>query len=298
VTHPPEWLIGEPCPVCGSPDVLECQLHIGADKIEMGWECGHCGHSVTWTARPDTDEGHVIERRIVEHMPLHAITSLYGERGLRERFAAKTARFGDSAGRRKIKQALQLAGRLRALDHRQREPYVNHVLRVALRIIVHYDVHDTDVICAALLHDTVEDHADDLSPAGRPGAFAMLTACFGPRVADLVAAVTNPSYTNDNDEDSQYRDHVAASLETHPWARVLKASDFTDNGIGLMYTTGAKATKSARKYAPLVPVLADLIDRPDTPLTCQAKARILRQLDTAQQRFAAITATTANLEGR
>jgi hypothetical protein len=298
VTHPPEWLIGEPCPVCGSPDILECQLRISADKIEMGWECGDCGHSVTWTARTDTDEGHVIERRIVEHMPLHAITSLYGERGLRERFATETARFGDSAGRRKIKQALQLAGRLHALDHRQREPYVNHVLRVTLRIIVHYDVHDTDVICAALLHDTVEDHADDLSPAGRPGAFAMLTACFGPRVADLVAAVTNPSYTPENDEDTQYRDHIAANLETHPWARVLKASDFTDNGVGLMYTTGAKATKSARKYGPLVPVLADLIARPDTPLTCQAKARILRQLDTAQQRFAAITETTANPEGR
>lgn len=126
----------------------------------------------------------------------------------------------------------------------------------------------------------------------------MLTACFGPRVADLVAAVTNPSYTNDNDEDSQYRDHVAASLETRPWARVLKASDFTDNGVGLMYTTGAKATKSARKYGPLVPVLADLIARPDTPLTGQAKARILRQLDTAHQRFEAITATTADPEGR
>jgi hypothetical protein len=200
VTRPPEWLIGEPCPVCGSPDILECQLRIGADKIEMSWECGDCGHSVTWTARTDTDEGHVIERRIVEHMPLHAITSLYGERGLRERFATETARLGDPAGRRKTKQALQLAGRLHALDHRQREPYVNHVLRVALRIIVHYDVHDTDVICAAQLHDTVEDHANDLSPAGRPGAFAMLTACFGPRVADFVAAVTNPSYTNDNDE--------------------------------------------------------------------------------------------------
>ncbi len=54
----------------------------------------------------------MIERRIVEHMPLHAITALYGERGLRERFATETARLCDSAGRRKVKQALQLAGRL------------------------------------------------------------------------------------------------------------------------------------------------------------------------------------------
>jgi hypothetical protein len=180
MTQPPEWPLGEPCPVCGSPDILECELRIGADKIQMGWDCRECGHSTTWTARPDVDEGHVIERRIVEHMPLHAIAALYGERGLRERFATETARLGDPAGRRKIKQALQLAGRLHALDHRQREPYLNHVLRVALRIIVHYDVSDAEIMCAALLHDSVEDHAADMSPAGRPGAFSMLTACFGP----------------------------------------------------------------------------------------------------------------------
>jgi len=119
MTHPPEWPIGEPCPVCGSPDILECELRINADKIQMGWECRECGHATTWTARPDTDKGHVIERRIVEHMPLHAITALYGERGLRERFATETARLGDPTGRRKIKQALQLAGRLHAIDHRQ-----------------------------------------------------------------------------------------------------------------------------------------------------------------------------------
>jgi hypothetical protein len=298
MTQPPEWPLGEPCPVCGSPDILECELRIGADKIQMGWECRECGHSTTWTARPDTDEGHVIERRIVEHMPLHAITALYGERGLRERFATETARLGDPTGRRKIKQALQLAGRLHALDHRQREPYLNHVLRVALRIIVHYEVKDADIVCAALLHDSVEDHADDMSPVGRPGAFSMLTACFGPHVADLVSAVTNPLYPEGADEDARYREHVAASLESHPKARVIKASDFTDNGVGLIYTTGLKAVKSARKYAPLVPVLADLIARPDTPLTCRAKTRILRQLGTAQERFAAIAPATIAPEGR
>ena len=65
-----------------------------------------------------------------------------------------------------------------------------------------------------------------------------------------------------------------------------------------MYTTGLKAGQSARKYAPLVPVLADLIARPDTPLTCGAKTRILRQLDTAQERFTAIASATATPEGR
>ena len=289
MTHPPEWMIGEPCPACGSPDILECELCIGVGQITMGWECHDCGHSATWKTDIDADDGYVIERRIVERMPLHAITALYGERGLRERLATETARLADTAGRRKIKQALQLAGRLHTLDHRQREPYVNHVLRVALRIIVHYEVQNADIICAALLHDSIEDHADDLSPTGRPGALAMLAACFGSQVADLVAAVTNPIYTPEIDEHDQYRAHVADSLESHPWARVLKASDFTDYA-GLHYTNGSKATKLARKYAPMVPILANLIARPDTPLTCQAKARILRQLDTATERFAAISA--------
>jgi hypothetical protein len=301
MTHPPQWMIGEPCPVCGSPDILECELRIGIDQIRMGWECRECGHSVSWTARRDADQAHLIERRIVERMPLHAITALYGERGLRERFAVETARLGDPSGRRKVKEALRLAGRLHSLDHRQREPFINHLLRVALRIIVHYEIHDADIICAALLHDSVEDHTDDLSPAGRPGALATLTACFGTQVADLVGAVTNPIYApeiKEADEDAQYRGHVVASLESHPRARVIKASDFTDNGVGLIYTTGSKAARSARKYAPLVPALADLIARQDTPLTCQAKARILRQLDTAWGRFAAIASATVTSEGR
>ena len=66
-----------------------------------------------------------------------------------------------------------------------------------------------------------------------------------------------------------------------------------------MSASGPKAAKSARKYAPLVPVLAELIARPDTPLTTRAKARILRQFDTATNRFAAIApATAAASEGR
>lgn len=232
---------------------------------------------------------HLADPRIIERMPLHEITARFGERGLRQRLAIEITRFTEAADRQRIEQALDLAGRLHELDRRQREPYVNHVLRVGLRIIVHYGIHDSDIICAALLHDSIEDHADDLSRAGRPGALAMLTKCFGPQVADLVEGVTNPTYAPDIDQYDQYRAHVVDSLENHPRARVLKASDFTDNGTGIHYTTGPKAAKLARKYAPMVPILADLIARLDTPLTGQAKALILRQLRTASERFAVIS---------
>ena len=142
---------------------------------------------------------------------------------------------------------------------------MNHLLRVALRVMVHYGVWEPDVICAALLHDTVEDHADDLSTTGRPGAFALLTADFGTQVAEVVAAVTNPVYAPGSDKDSQYREHVVDGLAACPWARVIKLSDFTDNGVGVIHTDGEKALWLARKYAPLVPALAELAARSDTP---------------------------------
>jgi HD domain len=229
-------------------------------------------------------------QRLLATMPLHAITSTYGEAGLRDRFAVEIASWADP-DRLRMERALDLAGRLHAADRRDREPYVNHLLRVAIRVMSHYRVRDADVVCAALLHDAVEDHPDEL--AGRPAAdqaaaLAVLASDFGPRVAELVGAVTNPAWAPDRDQHDQYREHVATSLEVSPWARVIKASDFTDNGVGLIHTTGPRLHRLAEKYAPLVPVLQDLIARPDTPLDAAAKEHILAQLDRAAGRFAAL----------
>jgi (p)ppGpp synthase/HD superfamily hydrolase len=229
-------------------------------------------------------------------MPLHAITGLYGEEGLRRRLAIEAQRLDGAAARGAVEDALAVASRLHRADARQREPYVNHLLRVTIRIISHYRVPDSEVACAALLHDSVEDHAADLSPGGgRDGAREVLADRFGTRVADLVDAVTNPAWDPGRDEHEQYLEHVTASLEASPWARVVKVSDFTDNGVGLIYTTGPKTVTLARKYAPLAPVLASLISRPDTPLDDDVKARILTQLDAAQRRFAAITGAASHV---
>jgi hypothetical protein len=284
------------------------------------------------------------QRRLVATMPLHAITSTYGEKGLRERFAVEIETWPEEDQRR-LNQALNLASRLHAADRRDREPYINHLLRVAIRIMSHYGVHDADVVCAALLHDAVEDNAAELAsslgvataepatagpdtagpatagpatagpatagPAtagpdtagpdtadgGRRAALAALAAEFGPRVAELVAAVTNPEYMPDGDVHKQYREHVADSLRHNPWARIIKASDFTDNGAGLIHTTGPRLRKLAGKYAPLVPVLRELIELPDTPLDAKVKQHILAQLDRAADRFAAVLPSGETAEG-
>jgi hypothetical protein len=228
------------------------------------------------------------ERRLLATMPLHAITARRGESGLQERFAIEIASF-PAGDRLRAERALGLAARLHAGDRRQREPYVNHLLRVAIRIITYYGIRDPDVVCAALLHDAVEDHAAELAPGGRQqDALAALAAQFGERVAGLVASVTNPPHDPGRDRNEEYREHVAASLEASPWARVIKVSDFTDNGVGLIHTTGSRLERLAGKYAPLVPVLTNLIARDDTPLSDDAKARILGQLDRARQRFEAV----------
>jgi (p)ppGpp synthase/HD superfamily hydrolase len=189
----------------------------------------------------------------------------------------------------RAQDALALASRLHAADQRQHEPYANHLLRVTIRILSRYRVADPDVACAALLHDAVEDHAASIAPGGRAAALAVLARQFGVRTAELVAAVTNPDWEPGRDEHEQYREHVLASLAASPWARVIKASDFTDNAVGIIHLTGPKLAKLARKYAPLVPALRELILRPDTPLEDDVKDLISGQLDAARERFAAIT---------
>jgi hypothetical protein len=119
-------------------------------------------------------------------------------------------------------------------------------------------------------------------------ALAVLAGQFGDRVAGLVAAVTNPVYQADRDEHEQYREHMTASLQASPWARAIKGSDFTDNAVGLIHTTGSMRPRLAGKHGPLVPVLRELILRPDTPLDADGKERIARQLDSAAGRCAAI----------
>lgn len=229
------------------------------------------------------------EGRLLAAMPLHAITSVHGEGGLRQRLLIETRRF-PTAERARIETAMALMSRLHERDRREREPYACHPLRVSIRILSHYRVTDADMACAALLHDTVEDHSGDIAPGGgHRDALAVLGAQFGQRTAGLVAAVTNPDWEPERDEHEQYREHVAASLAASPWARVIKASDLTDNAVGLFHTTGPKLPELAGKYRPLLPIVRELILRPDTPLENDVKLMIAAQFDRAEARLAAIT---------
>ena len=87
----------------------------------------------------------------------------------------------DEEGCEKVERAYRFAAEFHQ-DQRRRsgEPYINHPVEVAL-ILAHDLRMDEDTICAALLHDTVED---------TPATLDELRDLFGETVADLVDGVT------------------------------------------------------------------------------------------------------------
>ncbi|MCA2216300.1 HD domain-containing protein [Jidongwangia harbinensis] len=230
-------------------------------------------------------------------MPLHAVTEVHGEAGLRRRLTLELDHHLPGPAAAVVADAAGWAGRVHAGQWRTREPYLNHVLRVTLRMLCHYRVTDAQVLIAGLLHDSVEDQSWTVAsrsggtgPPPHEDAFAVIAGRYGDRVQRLVRAVTQPDPRPGTDRVRAYLDHLRGVVAGEPWARVLKLSDFTDNGVGIIHTTGTKLDRSARKYAPAVPVLRDLLHRDDTPLPTEVKQHIDAQLDLADHRFAAILA--------
>jgi guanosine-3',5'-bis(diphosphate) 3'-pyrophosphohydrolase len=64
----------------------------------------------------------------------------------------------------------------------QASPYINHPIALADALVNEAGITDTEVLCAALLHDTVEDTAT---------THQELVDAFGSRIARIVAEVTD-----------------------------------------------------------------------------------------------------------
>jgi len=106
------------------------------------------------------------------------------------------------------------------VNHRRKgeaaEPYVNHLAEVA-ELVAEATNGDLDIVTAAVLHDTVEDTG---------ATFDELRAEFGPRVADLVAEVTD-------DKSLPKQTRKALQVEHAPHAsrgaQVIKLADKISN---------------------------------------------------------------------
>ncbi|MBI4433539.1 HD domain-containing protein [Candidatus Uhrbacteria bacterium] len=100
-------------------------------------------------------------------------------------------------------------------------PYLIHPIRVACALMEECDVHDPEIIMAALLHDVVEDCGVSVDALRRE---------FGAQVSDLVASLTFP------------RDRMAmwgqasALVRASESVRMIKAADLVDNMRDLAMT--------------------------------------------------------------
>lgn len=99
-------------------------------------------------------------------------------------------------------------------------PYAEHLLETLQILVCGAGVTDPDVLCAAVLHDVVED-----TPCGT----ADVRAAFGDRVADMVAWVTKPE-TADGADKKEAKEAYLKSLAGAPDDAILvKLADRASN---------------------------------------------------------------------
>jgi len=98
-----------------------------------------------------------------------------------------------------------------------RTPYASHPVRVTLTVRCLFGCGDFVALCAALLHDVIEDTGAD---------WDLLAERFGPEVADVVAALSKDARLPEDRREPAYDAQLAAG----PWqARLIKLADVYDN---------------------------------------------------------------------
>jgi len=99
-------------------------------------------------------------------------------------------------------------------------PYVEHLLE-ALEVLVRgAGVSDPDVLCAAVLHDVVED---------TPCTIGDVRAAFGTRVADMVGWVTKPEAEDGADKKSAKEAYLSGLADAPDDAILVKLADRASN---------------------------------------------------------------------
>lgn len=149
---------------------------------------------------------------------------------------------------------------------RQDGPYINHVLRVTLRIL-RWGAKNSEEIISALWHDVLEDQvrklvfevggfpessigARDLQKEGRK----VIERFWGNGVMSNVSLLTTPDLSaaqSAKEWNKRYATHVETIIVI-PICGRIKLSDFCDNGLGLdSVLDTATRHRYCRKYYPL-----------------------------------------------
>ena len=145
----------------------------------------------------------------------------------------------------KLTRAFGLATKIHKSQLFNKEPYINHPLRVAMILVDELQVRDTDLICAALLHDAADASQEEMQDCGD-------------RVYSITQAGLEPRDRPDGKETTleQYYGKLARASKD---ARYVKVADKLDS-VRSMKGQAIKAAKYKEEMEKYVVPLANATD--------------------------------------
>jgi len=235
-----------------------------------------------------------VSRLDIHTMPLTLVSEKYGTEALEERLQRALGEIGlqeDSL----IQASIELGLDLHKDDHRTYEQYNNHLLRVTLRLI-ELGVVDRIILAASPLHDSIEDHAEELARRfldtievqGKKSPRAMrrlgyrglqlFTASYeAPEVARVVWDVSNPILLPGEDKNQSYNGHVKDLMyEGLPPSPDLKSVDLLDNmDVPEGLEDPDKREYLDRKQSGIHTLVRHGLNRPDSLLSDEGREQAL-----------------------
>jgi guanosine-3',5'-bis(diphosphate) 3'-pyrophosphohydrolase len=146
------------------------------------------------------------------------------------------------------------------------EPYINHLIEVAELVSNAITDPDTNLVVAALLHDTIEDTKTTKEE---------LVQAFGFDIADLVLEVTDDKSLPDAERKRRQVEH-APKLSVR--AQVIKIADKISNLRGILYSPPANWNwQRKREYFDWGKQVVDALTAPNPMLR--------REFDSVYQKF-------------
>lgn len=209
-----------------------------------------------------------------------------------------------------IRHAIELAAYLHRKKTRNergvmpKDHYIAHPLRNAVRLM-RWGCLDKDLLIATILHDTIEDHYDEILELSSisvsaemtkeeqmKAALGVMTEIFGARVGRALQGVTNPVFAEELtklEKQQEYRVHVIDAIADQD-VLLVKLVDLLDNAGSLhhhQHSNPGMVKSMTGKYFPLVGVFIDEVKK--TTLLSTSSIRLaVEQLEKLSDRLSTL----------
>lgn len=139
------------------------------------------------------------------------------------------------------------------------EVYFEHPKRVAMILMLEFEIYDPDMVISALLHDTVEDTPDF---GNKDEAYEILQRKYNKRVANFVIALSKEPCSDSKKKDERDMRYFEAIKSEGPMTMVLKLADRPDNLRSLkQYTSERKRRYIVETRTYILPMAKFVIEQ-------------------------------------